>query len=147
MLLEAPSCATWSASHTVEVQHPARVTDASLDVAIRVEPTDSYRTESIDAAPRGSELSQEEKDALVRCAMSQVSFSLGHMGAITARIEMNGQALPRIRTESDIDREFRSAVPGDACDHAAKVLAVHLPCTWEMRGPFPSWTIKTVSPT
>ena len=58
---------------------------------------------------------------------------------------MSGTSLPRTRTENDIERKLRDALPGDACDRAATRLAPHLPCTWDVRGPFPAWTIRVVS--
>jgi hypothetical protein len=76
--------------------------------------------------------------------MSRISFSLGIRGALTARVEMSGRGLPRIRTENDIENKFRPAIAGDACDQAKTTLSAHLPCTWDVHGPYPVWTITVV---
>ena len=92
------------------------------------------------------ELTTAEKVALENCALSRFGAALGYRGAFTARIEMSGTSLPRVRSEADIEpNKFRTVVRGDACDRAAELLSPRLPCTWDVHGPAPTWTLTVVS--
>jgi len=122
--------------------------DASIDAAPAIEdasvPEASEPDAPAEAAALGCEdLTPPERAALLSCASSRI-HGLGIHGAFTVRVEMSGAALPRTRTENDIEHKFRDALPGDACDRAAKLLAPRLPCTWDVRGPFPKWTVVVV---
>lgn len=112
------------------------VTDASLAA-----------TDATDATARTcGDLTQAEKVALENCALSRFGAALGYNGAFTARIEMSGTSLPRVRSEADNEpNKFRTAVAGDACDRAAALLSPRLPCTWDVHGPAPTWTLTVVS--
>lgn len=115
------------------------VADASLAATDARDATDA-------TARTCGDLTPDEKAALETCALSRFGAALGYRGAFTARIEMSGTSLPRVRSEADTEpNKFRTAVRGDACDRAAVLLSPRLPCTWDVHGPAPTWTLTAVS--
>ena len=139
------ACSRPQPFEAVDAARASPIVDASIVDASTVDATDVIdAAEAAAAAPRTcADLQPAEKKALESCASSRI-HGLGVHGAFTVRVAMRPGELPRTRAENDIDHAFREAIRGDACDRAATLLASRLPCTWDVRGPFPAWTIRLV---
>lgn len=105
----------------------------------RVERDVSHRTKSLAC----DVLTGPERRALERCAWSRMVWVVGHRGVFTIRVEMNGVELPRLSGD-DSDMGATRVHEGDACHRASVELVEHLPCTWEITGPYPAYSIRVV---
>ena len=88
-------------------------------------------------APRSCVItSPEERRRLLDCIGPAISGRVGHVGAYTVRVALGEDG--RMHSSGRV-------LSTDACDAAARALAAHGPCTWDVRGPFPEWTVRVVT--